>query len=54
MQKRKTYTRDFKIEAVRLLEQSDKPVVEIARELCFTVIKGALLSRESLSTDIPQ
>ena len=33
MQKRKTYTREFKLEAVRLLERGDKPAAEIAREL---------------------
>lgn len=33
MQKRKTFTREFKLEAVRLLEQSDKPAADIAREL---------------------
>ena len=33
MQKRKTFTKEFKIEAVRLLEQSNKPATEIAREL---------------------
>lgn len=31
--KRKTFTREFKQEAVRLLEQGDQPAVEIAREL---------------------
>jgi len=29
----KTYSREFKIEAVRLADQSDKPVTQIAREL---------------------
>lgn len=29
----KTYSREFKIEAVRLAEQSDRPVTQIAREL---------------------
>ncbi len=29
----KTYSREFKTEAVRLAEQSDKPVTQIAREL---------------------
>jgi transposase len=33
MQKRKTYTREFKLEAVRLLERGDRPAAEIAREL---------------------
>jgi len=33
MQKRKTFTREFKLEAVRLLERSDRPAAEIAREL---------------------
>jgi transposase len=32
-QKRKTYTREFKIEAVRLLERSGRTQVEIANEL---------------------
>ena len=31
--KRKTFTKEFKQEAVRLLEQGDKPPAEIAREL---------------------
>lgn len=29
----KTYTREFKLEAVRLMETSDRPAIEIAREL---------------------
>ncbi len=29
----KTYTREFKLEALRLMEQSDKPSSEIAAEL---------------------
>ena len=29
----KTYTREFKLEAVRLMETSDRPSSEIAREL---------------------
>ena len=33
MTKRKTYTKEFKLEAVKLLETSDHPGVEIAREL---------------------
>lgn len=33
MNQRKRYTREFKLEAVRLLEQSDKPIAELAREL---------------------
>lgn len=33
MQKRKTYTSEFKREAVRMLQQGDRPAVEIAREL---------------------
>ena len=33
MQKRKTYTKEFKLEAVRLLEQGKKPAAELAREL---------------------
>ena len=33
MRKRKTFTKEFKIEAVRLLEQSDKPATVLAREL---------------------
>ena len=30
MQKRKTYTREFKLEAVRLLERGDRPAADIA------------------------
>lgn len=33
MQKRKTFSREFKLEAVRLLEQGDKSAAELAREL---------------------
>ena len=33
MNQRKHYSREFKLEAVRLLEQSDKPATELAREL---------------------
>jgi len=33
MTNRKQYTREFKLEAVRLLESSDKPITDIAREL---------------------
>jgi len=33
MQKRKTFTKAFKLEAVRLLERGDKPAAELAREL---------------------
>lgn len=33
MSKRKTYTPEFKREAVRLLDQSGRPAAEIAREL---------------------
>ena len=33
MQKRKTFSRGFKLEAVRLLERSDKSAAEVAREL---------------------
>ena len=29
----KTYTKEFKLEAVRMMESSDRPAVEIAREL---------------------
>jgi transposase len=29
----KTFTREFKLEAVRLMETSDRPAAEIAREL---------------------
>lgn len=31
--KRKHYTKEFKLEAVRLLEQGEKPPADIAREL---------------------
>lgn len=33
MQKRQTFTREFKLEAVRLLERGDRPAAELAREL---------------------
>ena len=33
MQKRKTFSREFKLEAVRLLERGDRPAADIAREL---------------------
>lgn len=33
MQKRKTYSKEFKREAVRLMENTDKPAADIAREL---------------------
>ena len=33
MRKRKTYTKEFKAEAVRMLEQGGKPPSELAREL---------------------
>jgi len=33
MTKRTTYTKEFKLEAIRLLEAGDKPGTQIAREL---------------------
>ncbi len=33
MRKRKPFTREFKLEAVRLLEEGKKPAAELAREL---------------------
>lgn len=33
MQKRQTYTAEFKREAVKLLERGDRPAADIAREL---------------------
>jgi len=33
MQKRKTFSKEFKLEAVRILETSNKPAADIAREL---------------------
>lgn len=33
MQKRKSYTKEFKLEAIRLLEKGDRPAAEIARQL---------------------
>lgn len=33
MQKRKTFTKEFKLEAVRLLEKGNKPAADLAREL---------------------
>ena len=42
MDERKQYTREFKLEAVRLLDQSARPASEIARQLG---IKRTLLYR---------
>ena len=33
MKKRKQFTREFKLEAIRLLEEGRKPAAELAREL---------------------
>ncbi|MCR4346163.1 MAG: transposase [Sulfuricaulis sp.] len=33
MKKRQSFTKEFKLEAVRLLERSDKPAADLAREL---------------------
>ena len=33
MKDRKKYTREFKLEAIRLLEKADRPVTDIARQL---------------------
>jgi transposase-like protein len=33
MKDRKSYTREFKLEAVRLLNESDQPITDIARQL---------------------
>ena len=33
----KTYSKDFKVEAVRLAAESDKPVTQVARELGLRV-----------------
>lgn len=33
MQKRKTFSKEFKLEAVRLLETTDKNIADLAREL---------------------
>jgi len=33
MKDRKSYTREFKLEAVRLLDESDQPITDIARQL---------------------
>lgn len=33
MQNRKSHTKEFKLEAVRLLDRGDKPAAELAREL---------------------
>jgi transposase len=41
-EKRQQYDRHFKISAVRLLESSDKPLVQVARELG---ISGSMLRR---------
>lgn len=41
-EKRRQYDRHFKLSAVRLLESSDKPLVQVARELG---ISGSMLRR---------
>ncbi len=33
MKDRKSYTREFKLEAIRLLDESDQPITAIARQL---------------------
>ncbi len=33
----KTYTKEFKVEAIRLADESDKPVTQVARELGLRV-----------------
>ncbi len=33
----KTYSKEFKVEAIRLAEESDKPVTQVARELGLRV-----------------
>lgn len=33
MQKRRSYTKEFKVEAVRMLEKGNKPATELAREI---------------------
>lgn len=33
MQKRQTFSKEFKLEAIRLLEVSEKPAADLAREL---------------------
>ncbi len=33
----KTYTKEFKLEAIRLADKSDKPVTQVARELGLRV-----------------
>ena len=33
VKKRRTFTRDFKVEAVRLVEEEDRPVKEVAKQL---------------------
>lgn len=46
--KRKTFTKAFKQEAVRLLEQGTKPPVELARELGINRrSRGQVLQRRS-------
>jgi transposase len=41
-EKRRQYDRHFKLSAVRLLESSDKPLIQVARELG---ISGSMLRR---------
>ena len=42
LEKRRQYDRHFKLSAVRLLESSDKPLVQVAQELG---ISGSMLRR---------
>jgi transposase-like protein len=36
--KRRTYTREFKLDTIRLAETSDKPIAEIERDLGLSII----------------
>ena len=46
MTNRKRYTREFKLEAVRLLETSDKPITDIARQQVINSTSGRSLNCE--------
>ena len=47
MTNRKHYTREFKLEAVRLLETSDKPITAVARELGVRRTSGVRVKGQS-------
>ena len=45
MTKRKTYTKEFKLEAVKLFESSDRTGAEVSRELGIIGVREQLAKR---------